>query len=110
MKDVFCVNTSMVDSLILLSNLDKIIDGEGAIIDAQTSINKTLSYAVQAATQTMTDPALMKGKKDLATLELTVKKAKLENDLREAWLQEQRFRNPTFVWNEDSYLKYRQSL
>ena len=110
MRDVFCVNTSMVESLVLLSNLDKIIDGEGAIIDAQSQINKTLSFAVQAATQNMTDPAIMKGKKDLATLELTVKKAKLENDLREAWLAEQRFRNPTFVWNETEYQKYRSSL
>ena len=106
----FSVNSSMIDSLILLSNLDKIIDGEGAIIDAQTSINKTLSFAVQSATATMTDPTIMKGKKDLATLELAAKKAKLENDLREAWLQEQRFRNPTFIWNETEYQKYRSSL
>ena len=106
----FSVNTSMIDSLILLSNLDKIIDGEGAIIDAQTSINKTLSFAVQSATQNMTDPAIIKGKKDIAMLELAAKKAKLENDLRSEWLQEQRFRNPTFVWNETEYQKYRSSL
>lgn len=106
----FSVNSSMIDSLILLSNLDKIIDGEGALIDAQTSINKTLSHAVQSATQNMTDPAIIKGKKDIAMLELAAKKAKLENDLRSEWLQEQRFRNPTFIWNEAEYLKYRQSL
>lgn len=110
MRDPISINSSMVDSLILLSNLDKIIDGEGAIIDAQTSINKTLSFAVQSATANMTDPAIIKGKKDIAMLELSAKKAKLENDLRSEWLQEQRFRNPTFIWNEDEYNKYRSSL